>query len=52
MFENQPDINTNEITPTVMYQSKMDRKPLNICLACGQEFDSFKESIQCCADLD
>ena len=52
MFENQQEMNTNEMTPTVMFQSKKERKPLNICLACGQEFDSFKESIQCCADLD
>lgn len=52
MHDHQPEMNGSENTPVVLFHLKNERKPLNACLACGQEYESFKESIQCCAELD
>jgi hypothetical protein len=46
------EIKSKEVSQVVLFNSKDEAKPVNMCLACGQDYSSFKESIQCCSDID
>jgi hypothetical protein len=52
MQEQQREFHSNEDSQGVFLSSKNEIRLLNTCLTCGQDFASFKECIQCCADID
>jgi len=52
MQEQHREFNANDDSQSVFLNSKNDIRLLNTCLTCGQDFASFKECIQCCADID
>jgi len=45
-------IKPQEVTQVVVFRKDEVTEPINMCRACGQDYESFKEAIQCCADLD
>ncbi|PPA69221.1 hypothetical protein [Jeotgalibacillus proteolyticus] len=36
----------------VVFRKKEEMDPANVCRACGLDYSSFKEAIECCADVD
>ena len=52
MQEQYREFNANDDSQAVFLNYKNDIRLLNTCLTCGQDFASFKECIQCCADID
>lgn len=52
MKEQQREFNSKNDTQGGYSNSKKDLRQLNTCLTCGQDFASFKECIQCCADIE
>lgn len=52
MQEQKREFISKDDSQGVFSDSKNDIRLLNTCLTCGQEFTSFKECIQCCADID
>ena len=42
----------HEVSQVVVFRKKEEVQPVNICRACGIDYSSFKEAIECCADLD
>jgi len=52
MQEQQREYNSKDDSQGVFFNSKNDIRQLNTCLTCGQDFASFKECIQCCAEID
>ncbi|WP_017381086.1 hypothetical protein [Paenisporosarcina sp. TG-14] len=44
-------IEPQEVKQVVIFR-KEETEPVNMCRACGQDYTSFKEAIQCCAFLD
>lgn len=45
-------IEPQEVTQVVVFRKEEEPEQLNMCRACGQDYESFKEAIQCCAYLD
>ena len=45
-------IERQEVSQVVVFRKEEVTEPINMCRACGQDYESFKEAIQCCADLD
>ena len=52
MQELQTEFNSNEVSQGVFFKSENERPLPNTCLTCGQDFATFKECIQCCADIE
>jgi len=36
----------------IVFRKKEDAQPVNSCRACGTDYSSIKEAIECCADVD
>ncbi|WP_075618296.1 hypothetical protein [Paenisporosarcina indica] len=41
-----------DVPQVVVFRKEEESEPINMCCACGQDYASFKDSIQCCAYLD
>ncbi|TDL31802.1 hypothetical protein E2R51_11295 [Jeotgalibacillus sp. S-D1] len=46
------DIKEQTVSEVVVFRKKDETEPANICRACGLDYSSFKEAIECCADVD
>ncbi|KIL52965.1 hypothetical protein [Jeotgalibacillus campisalis] len=40
------------VSNVVVFRKKEEADPANVCRACGLDYSSFKEAIECCADVD
>ncbi|MGD7044478.1 hypothetical protein [Jeotgalibacillus proteolyticus] len=45
-------IKEHSVSKVIVFRKKEDADPANMCRACGLDYSSFKEAIECCADVD
>lgn len=45
-------IEPQEVTQVVVFRKEEKVEQINMCRACGLDYSSFKEAIQCCAYLE
>ena len=45
-------VEPQEVKQVVVFRKEEEPESVNMCRACGQDYTSFKESIQCCAYLE
>lgn len=46
------EIVPEQISDVVVFRKREERVELNHCRACGMEYDTFKDAIECCSDVD
>ncbi|KIL49382.1 hypothetical protein [Jeotgalibacillus soli] len=46
------EIITEEVSNVVVFRKKNESDATNMCRACGVDHSTFKEALECCADID